>query len=230
MMNGGQLRPGVLAEQLREEFDLSQDVHRHVAWLCNNGMLNADGLRTMLSRQRNIDAYGIDAKTLPPLAASPKPRARRAPMAHAPPVASHRGMGALPAPAPARRGDDAVVIDWGLRRRAETPPQTPPRRARTTSPEALRFGDIPGILRRQPLVRAILDDSPGFADLQIMPTESTEIVEATEADFAKATQAEIANPTQERSFRDVHDRYLDKTFMVATECLCQREKCVVVGR
>ena len=62
MENVGQHRPGVVAEDLREEFDLSPDTHRHVLWLCNNGMLNHDDIRKMLSRQNNVEAYGIDKK------------------------------------------------------------------------------------------------------------------------------------------------------------------------
>ena len=62
MVYFGQLRPGTCAEDLRVEYDLSPDSYRHVAWLCQSGMLNRDDIRTMLTRAQthgNAVRYGI---------------------------------------------------------------------------------------------------------------------------------------------------------------------------
>ena len=162
MVSYGQMRPGIAAEELRDEFDVSPDTHRHVTWLCNSGMLNHDDIRKMLSGDSNISKFGIDMNEWPPLTSAQSPRKRRvATVAGAIPLGTHRGEGALPKATPAPReaaeGEELVVLDWGLRRPDETPPPAQPRRARTTPPEGrqLRFGDVPGIIRQQPRVRAV---------------------------------------------------------------------------
>ena len=65
MVYYGQYRPGMVSDDLRSEFDLSPDTHRHVEWLCSSGMLNREDLRSMRSRQSNIERYGIDMRKWP---------------------------------------------------------------------------------------------------------------------------------------------------------------------
>ena len=94
-----QARPGNVIEDIREEFDLSPDRASHVSWLINNGMLNAQDVRAMLSRQSLVETHGLDMNEWPALQSKPQKglmqqareeRARKMPL-------SHRGEGSLPA-------------------------------------------------------------------------------------------------------------------------------------
>ena len=51
MVYFGHLRPGIRAEGLRQEVDLSPERMRHVSWLISAGMMNHDYIRRMLSRE-----------------------------------------------------------------------------------------------------------------------------------------------------------------------------------
>ena len=175
MVYYGAYRPDLFANDLREEDCLSPESVRHVEWRCCSGLLNRQDVRSMLHRESNLDNHCVDMREWPSLADAAKAPARRImPGARAPPA---------PAPAVTRRGfgveprvaedPELVVLDWGLRRPDETPPPKQQQRAHTMSPEQRpRFGDLTAVPRKPPLVRAMLDDSPGLHAMPIKATES----------------------------------------------------------
>ena len=111
MAHIGQIRPGVILEDLRAEFALSPERMQHISWLVTTGMLNHEDIRKMLLRQDFVTAYGLDTKEWPSLTKERSPPRRRVPApAFAPPVATHRGEGSLPQP---RVEPEVVVLDWG---------------------------------------------------------------------------------------------------------------------
>ena len=112
--------------------------------------MNRDDIRSMLSRENLISAHGIDVNEWPSLRDAAKPKPRRLPMPLA--FQSHRGEGGIPRTAPE---PEALVLDWGVRRPAETPPPAQRPRARSASPERRRFGDVVGVIKDQPLYQEI---------------------------------------------------------------------------
>ena len=138
MVSQGQMRAGMVSDDLRSEFDLSPETHAVVNWIVQGGLMDRDDLRTMLGRENNISKYGIDVAEWPSLAESSRqiPRRIRPARTAAPAMISHRGLGAF-VPQRQQPDEELVVLDWGLRREEHTPPPARPPRARTTSPEPL---------------------------------------------------------------------------------------------
>ena len=124
-----QHRPGNVVEDIRAEFDLSPDRVHHVSWLVNHGMLNAQDIRTMLSRDNMLESHGLDVNEWPSLQAQAhaqkglmqqdrEERSRRMPV-------SHRGEGAIPAtsaPLPAPAAPTASTAAALPPRQAPAPP------------------------------------------------------------------------------------------------------------
>ena len=189
-----QARPGNIIEDPREEFDLSPDRFAHIAWRIDGGMLNAQDVRAMLSRQSMVETHGLDMNEWPALQSKPqKGLVQKAREEQAQKMAiSHKGEGSLPAaasvplPAPAPPGASTAASSaprltpapptseqeeadvprfldaspWGGMRRGIVLAPPEQRRAASESPSRLRFGDFPGILRRQPRVKMLEGDSP----------------------------------------------------------------------
>ena len=91
----GRMRPGQAIEDIREEIDLSPERANHIACMVNNGLLNRDDVRSMMSRKNLASAHGIDVLEWPSLRDAARPKQKRLPQPLA--FQSHRGEGAIPA-------------------------------------------------------------------------------------------------------------------------------------
>ena len=109
----------------------------------------------MFSRAQNIPRCGIDVPELPSLSGSVRPPALRilqaAATARVP--MSQRGLRAFVPQRQVAEGGPGVP-DRGLRKQERAPPPARPPRARTTSPERLRFGAPTCVLTNRRIMRA----------------------------------------------------------------------------